>query len=1019
MLVCSDNSLERMGIRRLLQADDWQVDEVPALDASRTASTVPAAAIVSLTSSGPVDDLREFLANAPETPIIGLVSESRNYSQLLSAGLKGLLLQRNCQEQLLDALTAVLAGKVFIDRELTGIEQSPLSQSVENGHAEFAFIRSKMHRPTPPPDYVARDHLIRQLEQHKTVPLTLLSAPAGFGKSVLASTWLDTCEWPSSWISLDESDSTLRSFVLYFIEALRKIHPVACQPTRGLVLTPDLPSMDRLVISLSNDIDDLATPFLLVLDDYHRIQADSPVHELIERLLQHPPIPLHIVILTRHDPPLSLSTLRASGQIFELRMNQLTFSRASADDLLERISGMALAESNLAELHRSLEGWPVGLRLVGLALQQASKPETILGNLQRPESTVQEYLLEELLKGETPETRRWLLETSVLDRFNGPVCDAVCQPASDDDDALTGSRFLREAFKHGLFLIPLDEQQEWYRYHHTFQSLLQEQLEDSEGVDALHASHRRASFWFETNGHISEAITHALKAGDSQLAARIVENNQWDVINEHRWSLVDNWLDQLPAETVSSHPELLCARGWTCGLGSRAEEQVQIIAQLEALPPDLLTPGVQRHLISLKTYMWIARGEYEDARKLMEETLANIPSDASGLLGSDVICLCWAYMASGRSAAAISFAEETIRKVDASRRHFHALSIPALMHLYLNYGEHQLLRALVTPDNLSLPGFLGRGVYREGTSYLVTWELNKAERCFETARANAHFIRGHAELDLMAGRVMTSLFLGRQPEADLAFRQFTEFATDRRDDWSSCVLNSLTARRAVHEGQFDEALDWALAYDAPVAGVEPLVFVESPSLTRGKVLTSLEDRSLVQAGLEHLLNLEPHLACSTHHTIALHVLLAAAYHRLDQVAESKVALSRALTLAAPGGSKLPFLEAGQIMLEMLSGIPSDEPNRLFLLSIKKDLERSESRSTPSRNPQVPEEPLTNRELDILVLVAERLRNKEIAARLFVSSETVKTHLKNVYRKLGVSNRSEARERAAEILSDRA
>jgi LuxR family maltose regulon positive regulatory protein len=265
---------------------------------------------------------------------------------------------------------------------------------------------------------------------------------------------------------------------------------------------------------------------------------------------------------------------------------------------------------------------------------------------------------------------------------------------------------------------------------------------------------------------------------------------------------------------------------------------------------------------------------------------------------------------------------------------------------------------------------------------------------------------------------MTSLFLARQPETDIAYRQFTEFAADRRDDWSKSVLNSLTARRALYEGRIDEALEWALAYDAPVAGVEPFTFVESPTLTRGKVLTSLEDRSLVQVGLEHLLNAEPHLACSTHHMIDLHVLTALAYHRLGRTAESRAALSRALALAAPGGSKLPFLEPGHIMLELLSGMPVDEPSGLFVQSVKSSLEHGDLHNGATRSQRLPEEPLTNRELDILVLVSERLRNKEVAARLFVSSETVKTHLKNIYRKLGVSNRSQARERAAEILSDR-
>ncbi len=1005
LLLRGANALERLGLSTLLESETgWEVLEG---DSVSNGSQGPGAAVLSTNAERARADVDAYRQEFPDTPLVLIAHDFTAADTVLAEGATGLLLKDHVIDLLPEALSTVLARGVYIDPALQ-------AEATQRTSTDFIFIRSKLHRPVPPPDYIEREALVSQLEANKVLPLTLVSAPAGYGKSVLVSRWMDLCAWPSAWVSVDAAESSLRNFLMYVLEAIRLIEPEACGPSWTLAQASPLPSVGRLATALSNDLDQLPEPLLLVIDDYHRLGAVSEVHELLEQLLRNPPITLHMVLLARRDPPLSLVKLRAAGQVHELRARDLAFDRTTTASLIERIAKYQLDKDSLFRLQEDLEGWPAGLRLLALAMNQSHTPEEILERLQTPETSVQDYLLYELLEHQPPHLRNWLLNSSVLERFNADVCTAVCA-AGNTGEELTGAQFISLLQQEGLFTISLDSQNEWFRYHHTFQRLLRSQLEARVGQAGLADRHRKASEWYERAGLIDEAIDHALAAEDEGLAARIVASHQWPMLKELQWSIVDDWLERLPEGVVASNTELLRARGWTARLRSRTAELEDIIHRLEHLPAAEQTAETKSTLLSLKADASTYRGDIEASIRHYQEVLGDLPDQADGLIGCDVVGLGADLLWAGRPTEAVEFLRGAIAHVGVESEAFHAVVVPALMHVYLDVGEHDALRNLNTPERRRMPGFVGRGGYRTACSHLLCCELPEATAAFEEAALQMQHIRGYAIVDVMAGRALTYALAGETSERNRALRELAEHARDRGDDWSANVYHSLSARCALLEGRTEQALQWALTYRGTMAPVEVTTIVESPAVGKGRVLVCAEDLALVEAGLEHLRGLRPVISGSVYHCLEIDVLTALGQFRLNDRTVARQTLAQALCAAAAGGTKLPFAELGTSLLPLLEDYLDGQESRdhsLFLADIRTAIE---ARSAPLAAAVVLEEPLTNRELDILELLAQRLRNKEIASRLFVSAETVKTHLKHIYRKLGVSNRREATAKAAKIL----
>jgi len=330
------------------------------------------------------------------------------------------------------------------------------------------IIAGKLHRPPVDRDHVHRPRLLEQLDLHRRRPLTLVSAPAGYGKSVLISSWLESCDISSAWLSLDKNDSNLRLFISYFIAAVETLFPGTCRNTQNMLNVPDLPPMPALTSSLLNELGRIERAFILVLDDYSLIK-ETAVHNLLSDMLKYPPQSLHLVIIGRKDPPLPISTLRARSIVTEIRARDLCFTLAETATFLNQLLGIQVDSATAAALEKKTEGWVTGLRLAVLSMQHRGNIDPKLLEVQVDAQYVMEYLFNEVFSHQPPEVSQYLLGTAILDRFCGPLCEAVCAPGAKPFTCeIGGWEFIAWLKKENMFLIPLDAENRWFRFHHLF-----------------------------------------------------------------------------------------------------------------------------------------------------------------------------------------------------------------------------------------------------------------------------------------------------------------------------------------------------------------------------------------------------------------------------------------------------------------------------------------------------------------------------------------------------------------------
>jgi LuxR family maltose regulon positive regulatory protein len=422
---------------------------------------------------------------------------------------------------------------------------------------DFRLIKTKLHRPLIPVDLVSRPQLSDWLDVRRNRPLTLVSAPAGYGKSTLISSWLDTCKYPHVWLTLDEQDNDLKVFLSYFLAAIRTVFPEALEYTRNLLGAHNQPPIKELARSLSNEINQIEDFFVFVLDDYEVIQ-NVAMHDFINELLIYPPQNMNLVMCTRIDPPISLVNLRAQSQLTEIRAQDLCFTKEEAHVMLQNMLGNTVDMTTAQLMEAQTEGWVTGIRLAALALRHRVGKQRIEEKPTANNRYVSDYLMSEILDKQVNTFSEWLLKTSILARFNAGLCETVCSGESEMD----GGVFLERLEGSNLFAIPLDDQCQWVRYHHLFRDFLQRELVRRYDTAEIATFHMQASNWFDQNGLIDEAIDHALAAGDLHAAAQIVERNRHTILDKDQWYVLKKWLARFPDEIKQQRPEFMLAEAW-------------------------------------------------------------------------------------------------------------------------------------------------------------------------------------------------------------------------------------------------------------------------------------------------------------------------------------------------------------------------------------------------------------------------------------------------------------------------
>jgi LuxR family maltose regulon positive regulatory protein len=896
------------------------------------------------------------------------------------------------------------------------------------------LLDTKLFLPVPRGGVVPRPRLSRRLERGAAAKLMLVSAPAGFGKTTLLAAWLaQGAGRPVAWLSLDEGDNGPETFWTYVIAALRTVVPDIGENELALLASSQPPPIHLLLTTLLNDLSALETDVVLVLDDYHLIESRD-VHDSMAYLLDHMPPRLHVVIASRADPAVPLARLRARGELVEVRAAELRFTAQEAAAYLNGEMGLQLTAHDVAALEERTEGWIAALQLAALSMQGRDDAAGFIAGFAGDDRYIVDYLAEEVLQRQSGRVRDFLLHTSLLSRLNGPLCDAVTAQGR-------GRAMLETLDRGNLFLVPLDDRREWYRYHHLFADVLRARLSD-ESPDLVRELHRRASEWYGDHGERSEAIRHAVAGEHFDTAADLVELTLPALLRDRQETTLRGWLELLPEEVLRDRPVL--SNGYAAALLSTgevegverhlrdAERWLDGAAQSHRVdePPtrkvvaydelDRLPAGIAVHRAGLA----MARGDPASTVTHARHALTLLPDGDDVGQGAATALLGLASWAGGDLEAAHAAYTDCVACM-LRAGHLSDVLGCSITLADLRITQGRLRDAVRTFERALELAREHEGPVLRGTTdmYVGMSALHRERNDLDAARqllTRCEELGEHNGLPQNRYRFRVAKARLREAEGDLggaldllddAERVYVaDFSPDVRP------VPALRARTWLRQGRVDDALAWAR--DRGLSVRDQLSYLreyEHVTLARAHLAGHEAERP------EHTLEEATELLRRLLHAaeagrrngsvIEILVLLAlAARIRGDSVAAS-TSLERALTLARPEGYVRMFVDEGPPMATLLEAAAERGSNTGYARRLLTALGAARG---PARARQGLVEPLSERELDVLRLLRSELGGPDIARELVVSLSTVRTHTSHIYAKLGVNNRRAAVRRAEEL-----
>ena len=881
--------------------------------------------------------------------------------------------------------------------------------------------RTKLYRPPVPQDLVVRPRLIDKITQGLSRPLILIAAPAGYGKTMLASSFVQTSALPWAWLSLDEHDDDLRVFLDYVLTALDSMFPGSLQRTRLILAGSTLPPVSVIADSLINELAELERDFILVLDDVHVIHA-ADAYRLLEALLRYPPRAMHLILLTRQDPPMGLARLRARDQMSEIRSRDLRFTAAETAAFMQHVAAAPLRDEALAMLAEQTEGWAAGLRLAALTLRYGGDIDPKAAGSHAENRYVMDYLVSEVLSRVSPEMEDFLVKTSILDALCGPLCDAVVDP---DGAARRGHAYLEMLEETNAFTVALDERGLWFRYHHLFQAFLRSQLARKFDAQAIAALHRRASAWYASQDDIEAALEHALAGNDTLGAVQLVAQHRHHLLNTEQRPRLERWLHQFPPATLSQHPELLLARAWIVEL-DRANPGISLNAmeQAQALVDGMVgQPERARQLqCEIDTLRSIEKSFTADDPQgvitLATRALEAMPQEWFMARTVAWLHLAGAYQMAGeldRAYALLAAAQHASSpkprvRLLGSRCFIHWIAADLAGVLHLAQQAVDVSRATdEQPESLGwVHTLLAAGHYQQNN--LVAAELHA-----NVVQEQRHGCQRNAVVQ--SAFILAAIHQARgQPEAARrTLDQVSGYLAEIESEALLPHIQAFGAELAAQQGDLETAGRWATTagHQFPLG---LMAFFYAPQLTLPKVLLCMNTAASRQQAAEALARLHAFVT-STHNTrftIDVLALQALCHDAEGNEPAALQALAEAVALAQPGGFIRVFVDLGPAMADLLArlAVRGDATGYIQqVLNAFPALSASASHGLPSSSRPIPQagliEPLTNRELEVMALLAQRLSAKEIAQILTISERTVKRHTANIYQKLAVNSRREA------------
>ncbi len=877
------------------------------------------------------------------------------------------------------------------------------------------LLRTKFYVPPIRSTQIARPRLSDLINAGLDRSLILVSAPAGYGKTTLVSRWLKETKITSAWLSLDNGDNDPIRFLQYLLTTLLPIAPGIENDLLGMLQGIQPAHFENVIIQLVNELTSVSDPFVLVLDDFHVIQSEA-VLKILSYLLEHLPNQMHLAILTRTDPPLPLSRLRVRGQLLNIRADQLRFTQVEIASFLNETMGLTLSASDLSALEKRTEGWIASLQLAALSMQGSKDIHGFVSAFTGSHHYVMDYLAEEVLKLQPKKVSNFLLQTSILDRLCGPLCEAVVE--IDMAAPMDGQAMLQSLEEMNLFTIPLDDERHWYRYHHLFSDVLRKRLEH-QSRQLLPQLHRRASQWYEKNGFISESIQQAITAGDQDRAAKLIEDNGCLLLISGDVATLLNWAEAIDFQ-AENRPWLAIQKAWALALTGDLER----VEPTLKVPEELLSPlkatdevrTMQGTIAAARAHCANTRGDTQSAAKYARQALELLPDCSSisqSIRSVTVSILGDASRINGNLEEAILAYTEAIKiGREANNLNMVIIANSNIADILMEQGQlHRAadiyarsLQMAVRPDGQRSP--LAANIFDGMGRLSYEWDrLDDAEQnirqCMEQSR-----IWGDIGQQAYAWAMQARLEQARNdPEKAREAMQEAERLIGNHPHsphWSIQVRSDL-ARVSLAQGN-----------------------LESPYQRVQKRGLKIKDEIPYQRESEYVLLLRVLVArCDYEAAIILSnrlvqkaettgqmglvinglILQALALQGKKETGQALVALERALALARPEGYVRSFLDEGEAMTRLLCQAQAHQVGSGYAAVLLSRIGKISGTTQPSM--QLLIEPLTAREVEVLKLIKAGRSNQDIAGQLVISIATVKRHISNIYAKLGVESRTQA------------
>ncbi|MCG3210696.1 MAG: Serine/threonine-protein kinase PknK [Anaerolineae bacterium] len=940
------------------------------------------------------------------------------------------------------------------------------------------ILVTKLYVPSPRPaaSIVPRSRLIERLNEglERAPGLTLISAPAGFGKTTLVSDWLcqkDEGEGmkdekseihPSAfslhpsrvaWLSLDDSDNDFTRFLTYFIAALQQLDPKIGQTAQGLLQSPQPPRVETLMTTLVNDISSsfANARCVFVLDDYHFIEA-KVIDEALTFLLDHLPPPpggLQLIIATRDDPHLPLARLRVQGRLTELRAADLRFTTAEAAQFLNRVMGLHLSADDIAALEQRTEGWIAGLQLAAISMQKHEDTRGFIRSFTGSHRFILDYLTEEILEQQPANIQQFLLHTSVLNRLTGSLCDAVL--GKDEGGGLKDeenrSSVILEYLEHAnLFIVPLDEKRQWYRYHHLFADLLRQRLHQNQPEQAP-ILHRRASDWYHQNGFVDEAIEYALHAEHFDRATQLIEGAAEVVWMRGEHTKLRRWLDRLPVEWVYAKPQLCIFYAWSLFVTGRpdvAEQTLQAAEkaidpnsgagessprQARGQPSGLDRIKLQGRIAATRAFMAFFRGDVSGIVQHARQALEYLPEQDLIWCGTATVTLGDAHIIKGEMAAAHQAQLEALKASRAVGNIYMILTTSLKLALTLRQ-QGQLQQSIqicrqqmqfANENGLSQTGVVGWLLAIWGE---VLAELNDLDEAIQKASEGIELVKRGGDVAMVGWSYLclTRVLFSREDMAgaEETIREMGHIARETDvPPWVMHLLATWQARIWLAQGKLNVASQWAQEHGLYADRGPALLHEIEINIMLARVLMAQGRLDETIRLLQRSLNAAKAMG-RTSRAIECLILQALAFQAGGDADQAITALEKALILAEPGGYVRILVDEGQPLTPLLREaitrdvVPSYAGKILAAFPSADALSPAQSTTTghvpagsvPTLQSDLVE-PLSERELEVLQLIAAGLTNREIAAKLFLTVNTVKVHAHNIYGKLDAHSRTQA------------